>query len=63
MEKNTMIFLIIILLIAVVIGYFFWKDYEEKKIANQYDASGAWAQSAGGMVHSLAGMFGQIFGR
>lgn len=63
MEKNTMIFLIIILLMAVVIGYFFWKDYEEKKIANQHDASGAWAQSAGGMVHSLAGMFGQIFGR
>ncbi len=63
MEKNTMIFLIIILLIALVVGYLFWRSYEEKKLSTEYDPSIAWANSTAKMVGSVGNVFSSIFGR
>lgn len=63
MEKNTMIFLIIILLIAFVVGYLFWKSYEDKTAkTTEYDPSVAWANSAASMTQSVGNVFSNIFG-
>lgn len=63
MDKNTMIFLTIILLIVVVVGYLFWRSYEQQRIANEYDRGSAWANSAASMAGSAAGVFKSIFGK
>lgn len=63
MDKNTMIFLTIVLLIVVVVGYLFWRSYEEKQISNEYDRGGAWANSAASMTQSAANALVRIFGR
>lgn len=62
MDKNTMIFLIIILLIAFVVGYLFWKSYEDKTKTTEYDPSVAWASSAASMTQSVGNVFSNIFG-
>lgn len=63
MDKNTMIFLTIVLLIVVVVGYLFWRSYERSRISNEYDRGGAWANSAASMTQSAAGVLSSIFGK
>lgn len=54
MDKNTMVFLIIVLFVVVVVGFLFWKSYESQKAAtNKYDAESAIAESAGGVLKEV----------
>lgn len=63
MDKNTMIFLTIILLIVVVVGYLFWRSYEENRQTNKYDSNAAWANSAASMTQSVGNVLSSIFGK
>lgn len=63
MDKNTMLFLIILLLVLVVVGYLFWRSYEESRVANEYDRGAAWAGSAASMASSAATALSAIFGK
>lgn len=63
MDKNTMIFLIIILLIALVVGFLFWKSYNERQVSNEYDSNAAWANSAASMTQSVGNVFSSIWGK
>lgn len=63
MDRNTMIFLIVLLLIVTVVGYLFWRSYEKTKVANEYDRGAAWASSASSMAGSAAAVLSSIFGK
>lgn len=62
MDKNTMIFLLVVFLVLAVVGYLFWKSYEQTKVANEYDRGSAWASSAASMANSAANVLSSIYG-
>lgn len=54
MDKNTLVFLIIVLAAVVVVGFLFWKSYEPQKAAtNKSDVGVAIAESAGSAASSF----------
>lgn len=63
MDKNTMIFLVILLLIICVVGFLIYRNNEKNKVANANDAKIAMWGSIGGMGSSLIGLFGNLFGK
>ena len=58
-----MVFLLIVLLILMVVGYLFWRSYEEKKVANEYDRGSAWAGTVASLGQTAGGVLTSIFGR
>lgn len=62
MDKNTLVFLIIVLAVVSVVGFLFWKSYASQKAeTNKYDAISAWADSAGGVGQSFMDNYFGIF--
>lgn len=63
MDKNTLVFLIIVLAVAVVVGVLFWKSYESQKAeTNRSDVGVAIADNAGGVLKEVAKIW-QVRGR
>ncbi len=60
MDKNTLVFLLIVLAVVTVVGILFWKSYESQRAeTNKYDAISAWADSAKGVgEHFMDNFFG-----
>lgn len=54
MDKNTMVFLLIVLAVVVVVGILFWRSYESQKTeTNKSDVGVAIANSAGSAATSF----------
>lgn len=63
MDKNTLVFLIIVLAVAVVVSVLFWKSYESQKAeTNRSDVGVAIADNAGGVLKEVAKIW-QVGGR
>lgn len=63
MDKNTLVFLLIVLAVVTVVGVLFWKSYESQKAeTNRSDVRVAIADNAGGVLKEVAKIW-QIGGR
>ncbi len=63
MDKNTLVFLIIVLAVVVVVGFLFWRSYESQKAeTNRSDVGVAIADNAGGVLKEVAKIW-QVGGR
>lgn len=63
MDKNTLVFLLIVLAVVTVVGVLFWKSYESQKAeTNRSDVGVAIADNAGGVLKEVAKIW-QIGGR
>lgn len=58
MDKNTLVFLLIVLAVVTVVGILFWKSYESQKAeTNRSDVGVAIANSAGNAASSFFNAF------
>lgn len=58
MDKNTLVFLLIVIAIIAVVAVLLWKS-TQKAETNKYDAISAWAGSAQGVgEHFMDNFFG-----
>ena len=63
MDKNTLVFLLIVLAVVTVVGILFWKSYESQKAeTNRSDVGVAIADNAGGVLKEVAKIW-QIGGK
>lgn len=55
MDKNTLVFLLIVLAVVTVVGVLFWKSYESQRAeTNKSDVGVAIANNAGGVLKEVA---------
>ena len=58
MDKNTLVFLLIVLAVVTVVGVLFWKSYASQKAeTNKSDVGVAIANNAGQALSSFFGAF------
>lgn len=63
MDKNTLVFLLIVLAVVTVVGVLFWKSYESQKAeTNRSDVGVAIADNAGGVLKEVVKIW-QIGGK